>query len=127
VLLAELEARFRWGVLLISDSMSDETIPSWSAADDQVTAAITALVMRVIHADEAEAKVRIWDDPRDAQGTLVFDGQIEVPSGIVRMSDATGDILKEISTTPGRHQIQIFADSLVEARMVHVVIATVMP
>jgi hypothetical protein len=123
VLKAELEAEFPFGVLLITDAASTEQIPSWDSDEEQVAVAGSALVVRVQNADEGEVTVRVFDSPADAAGGLIFTGEIEVSSGVLRISDALGTSTAEVHVEPGPLPIQIFADSHVEASTVHVVLA----
>jgi hypothetical protein len=123
VLKAELEAEFPFGVLLITDSTSTEPIPSWDSAEEQVAVAGSALVVRVQHADEGEVTVRVCDSPADAAGGLIFTGELEVSSGVLRVSDALGTSTTEVKVSPGPLQLQIYADSNVEASALDLVLA----
>jgi hypothetical protein len=123
VLKAELEAEFPFGVLLITDSTSTEPIPSWDSAEEQVAVAGSALVVRVQHADEGEVTVRVCDSPADAAGGLIFTGELEVSSGVLRVSDALGTSTTDVKVNPGPLQLQIYADSNVEASALDLVLA----
>jgi hypothetical protein len=123
VLKAELEAEFPFGVLLITDSTSTEPIPSWDSAEEQVAVAGSALVVRVQHADEGEVTVRVCDSPADAAGGLIFTGELQVSSGVLRVSDALGTSTTEVKVSPGPLQLQIYADSNVEASALDLVLA----
>lgn len=122
MLLAELRSPFQFGVLLVTDSASTDPIPSWTTPDEQVTSTRSALVMRVLHADEGECTVKVWDDDKDVSGRLAYSGSIEVPSGVLRISDALGSVASELALDPGLYAIEIFADAAVEATSVHVVL-----
>jgi hypothetical protein len=122
VLKAELEAEFSFGVLLITDAESNEPIPSWDSAEEQVAVAGSALVVRVQHADEGEVTVRVCDSPADAAGGLIFTGELEVSSGVLRVSDALGTSTTEVKVDPGPLQLQIYADSAVEASALYLVL-----
>jgi hypothetical protein len=78
--------------------------------------------MRVLHADEGECTVKVWDDDKDVSGRLAYSGSIEVPSGVLRISDALGSVASELALDPGLYAIEIFADAAVEATSVHVVL-----
>jgi hypothetical protein len=119
MLLTERHTDFPWGVLLITDASSTEPIPSWARPEEQVTSARTALVVRVLHADEGQVAVHVWDDQREARGGLVFEGEIDTPSGTLRVSDALGKASAELALAPGRHPIQIFTNAATEASSVH--------
>lgn len=123
MLKAEIVAEFPYGVLLVTDVASTELIPSWAGPDDQVAVARTALVMRVLHGDEGEVSVRVCDTESDARGALVFMGQIDLPSGVLRTSDALGAITADVNLGAGRHTVRIFADSHVEASAVDLVLS----
>ena len=123
MLKAELEAEFPFGVLLITDSTSTEPIPSWDSAEEQVAVAGSALVVSVQHADEGEVTVRVCDSPADAAGGLIFAGELEVSSGVLRVSDALGTSTTEVKVSPGPLQLQIYADSNVEASALDLVLA----
>jgi hypothetical protein len=123
MLKAKLDARFPYGVLLITDSTSIEPIPSWATPDEQVAVADTAFVIRVLHGDEGEVAVRVWDSESDAHGGLSFSGETDLPSGALRVSDAMGGVAAEADIGAGRRSVSIFADSNVEASAVHLVLA----
>lgn len=119
---SELVAGFPRGVLLISDSQSTEQIPSWSAPDEQVARAETALVVRVQHADEGEVSVRLVAVESDARGPLVFEGTLRLESGTLRASDAHGHKAMDVVVTPGSHLLCLYADDPSEATAVDLLI-----
>jgi hypothetical protein len=114
----ELVTTFPWGVLLVTDSESTEQIPSWESPTHSVAAAETAVVVRVQHADEGEASVRVISDAVDARGQEIFDGFLLLPSGTVRVSDALGQESLEVSSTPGSHRLRLYADDPLEGTAV---------
>lgn len=123
MLKAELEADFPYGVLLITDAESTEQIPSWASPEEPVAVAGSALVVRVRHADEGAVTVRVVDSPDEAAGGQIFAGELEVKSGVLKISDALGSETAEVRVTPGPLPIQLYADSTVEAAGVTVVLA----
>jgi hypothetical protein len=123
MLLCELRTRFPWGVLLVTDAASKEQIPSWATDDDQVAHAETALVVRVMHEDEGEVAVRVWDDPSDATGEIAFSGSLAVPTHTLRVSDALGEHAVEIAVPSGRAELDIFTDDAAQASEVNPVIS----
>lgn len=119
--LAELNADFPWGVLLVTDASSTEQIPDWSSPEEMVTAAQSALVVRVRHADEGSVVVRVLDaEPRTGQ--MVFDGALQISSGSLRVSDATGDSAVDVMAPSGVLRLRLFADDVSEATTVDVVV-----
>ena len=122
VLKAELEAEFPYGVLLITDAESTEQIPSWDSPEEPVAVAASALVVRVRPADEGEVTVRVVDSPGDAAGGQIFAGELEVKSGVLKISDALSAVTTEVQVTPGPLPVQVYADSIVEASSLYVVL-----
>jgi hypothetical protein len=121
MLLAELHTGFPWGVLLVTDAESTEQIPSWASADEQVAAAATALVVRVMHRDDGDVAVRVWSGVAGAVGDRVFSGPIAVPSRVLRVSDALGEDAVDIGIPSKRARVEIFTDDAAEASEVHLV------
>lgn len=119
--LAELNADFPWGVLLVTDASSTEQIPDWSGPEEMVTAAQSALVVRVRHADEGSVAVRVLDAEPDA-GEMVFEGVLQVTSGSLRVSDATGDSAVNVPVPSGSLPLRLFADEVSEATAVDVIV-----
>jgi membrane peptidoglycan carboxypeptidase len=115
----QLEGRFPWGVLLISDRESTEEIPEWSNPSEQVTAARTAAVVRVLHGSEGPVEVSVGE-LTSATSVLAFDGQIAPPSGVVRVGDATGEINIELSVGPAIHRMLVRLDRASEAERVEI-------
>jgi hypothetical protein len=72
VRLTELSAAFQWGVLLVTDASSTEQIPDWSSPDERVTAARSALVVRVMPDVEGNVDVYVVNSDDEVQGTRVF-------------------------------------------------------
>ena len=120
--LAEFIADFPWGVLLVTDPGSSELIPDWSSPDEMVTAAQSALVVRVRHADEGSVAVRVLDAQPETAGELVFDGILQVSSGSLRVSDALGDAFVDVPTPFGSVPVRLFADEVSEATKIVVVV-----
>ena len=122
MLLTEFQAGFPWGVFLISDAASKEKIPSWATDEDQVAAASTALVVRVMHQDNGEVAVRVVDDAGDVTGDLTFEGSLLLPSGVLRLSDALGHSSIDVEVYGGRADVSIYTDDRKEASHVAVVL-----
>ena len=59
-----------------------------------------ALVMRVRHPDDGGCTVRIWDDNSQAPGALAHSGTIDVPSGVLKVSDALQNASAEVPLEP---------------------------
>lgn len=116
--LAELSAAFQWGVLLVSDASSAEQIPSWSSPDERVTAANSALVVRVMPDVEGDVDVYIVNDDEDVQGTRVFSGRLAVPSKTLRVGDALSETTASVALSKQEIGIEIFLDEPTEASAV---------
>lgn len=122
MLKAELAADFPYGVLLVTDAASTEEIPSWDSPEEPVAVAASAVVIRVRNADEGEVSVRVVDTASDAAGGRIFAGVLEVKSGVLKLSDALGAATTELAVPPGPLAVEIYADSIVEATAVYVVV-----
>ena len=122
MLLGELEAAFPCGILLVTDEAATEPIPSWGSGDEQVAACGSALVVRVVHGQEGDTAVRVWGVHGDVDGSEVFGGFLEVPSGILRVADALSEQVVRLSLEPGRHAVRVYVDEPHEAAKVDVVI-----
>ena len=120
--LAEAQISCPWGVLLVTDDESTDAIPSWASDEDQVTNSSTALVTRVVHQDDGEVLVRVWDGGGTFGGGLAFVGILQIDSGRLRVSDALGQQPVVVEVRPGPHGVQVFANSSVEASSIDLVI-----
>jgi len=117
-----LNAEFPFGVLLITDDGSTEQIPPWRNAAEQATASGSAVVMRVLHQQEGSVAVRVWSEEGNDLEVPVFDGEIDVRSGVLSVSDALADQVVRIHVAVGTHRIELFADSTSEASVVGVLL-----
>jgi hypothetical protein len=122
MLLGELEASFPWGLLVVTDSRSREQIPEWASNDQQVTLGETVAVLRVMHQDEGEVVVRVWDDLSAVTGDLAFRGSLKIESGLLTVADALGETSLEIPTSAGLIAIAIYTDAQTEPTEVDVVV-----
>jgi hypothetical protein len=122
MLLGELNADFQFGVLLITDRDSSEEIPPWGSTDEQVTAAESAAVVRVRHADEGAAVVRIWDDDSEVVGAVAFEGRLRTPTGQVTVSDALGNSAVTVEIGHEVCNVRVFVNSSVEADHIDLVV-----
>lgn len=120
--LAEFTADFPWGVLLVTDANSTEQIPEWASPADTVTAAESALVVRIRHGDEGSAMIRVIDTQSDAVGENVFDGTLQVRSGVLRISDALGHRRVDVDVVPGPVRLRVYADDRFAATAIDVVL-----
>ncbi len=122
MLLGELEAGFPWGVLLLTDEGSTEEIPTWASDEEQVTHSATAAVVRVMHQEEGDVTVRVLDDDAGARGGLAFKGVLDLPSGVLKVSDAMGEAMLRLQLERGLIGVVIYTDAAVEATRVDVVV-----
>ena len=123
-LLGQLRHAFPWGVLLITDDSSTEQIPTWDSSEVQVSAGDTAAVLRVMHAQEGDVTVQVWHQPSQPMGLEVYQGQIHLPSGTLRISDATNETAPRVRLGPGRHDISIRTDPdrVAQASTIHIIV-----
>jgi hypothetical protein len=66
--------------------------------------------------------VHAVDSPGDAAGGQTFAGELEVRSGVLKISDALSAATTEVQITPRPLPVQIYADSTVEASSLYVVL-----
>lgn len=109
-------------MLLITDEESTEEIPSWLSDEEQVTHSQTAAVARVMHQDEGDVCVRVWDDGSVVRGGLAFTGALELESGVFKVSDALGESILRVPLGIGPTALEIYTDSTVEATHVDLVV-----
>ena len=123
MLLRELEAGFRWGVLLVTDERATDEIPGWTSNEERVTSSPTAAVVRVRHRDEGDVIVQVWDDGRAVRGGLAFSGVLDLGSGVLKVSDAPGDYILRVPVGIGPASLEVYTDAAVEATHVDLVVA----
>ncbi len=116
--LAELNTAFQWGVLLVTDARSAEQIPDWSSPDERVTAAGSALVVRVRPDVEGNVDVHVVNSDEEVQGVQVFSGRLKVPSKILRVGDALGETTASVALNKEEIGIEVFLDEPIEASAV---------
>ena len=121
-ILATLVAEFDWGILLVSDSQSSEIVPPWVDDDTLVTHAKSALVSRVRHAEEGWARVVVSTDQMDSSLVDYFTGLVDISSGVLVVSNATGASMVEVSVVPGRHEVRVLANDPREPDFVNLVL-----
>src|SRR4051794_16965375 len=87
-----LQQHFPWGWLLLTDSESNEDIPSAPNAGP-VLVGSTYLLVRVLHEVDGEVAVQVGPSAGDGLAQE-FSGPLDVPSGRLRI----GDLLDEIGS-----------------------------
>ena len=122
MLLESLDARFPWGILVISDEGSAEAVPEWEGTNP-IAIAATTLVVKIEHEQEGPTTVHICRGAGDLDVPAAFSGSIRVDSGVVTVGDTTGDLLIRASVTPGILDLTILLDPPKHATHVDVVIA----
>jgi hypothetical protein len=120
--LGKVDAGFPWGVLLVTDDASTEPIPGWASDEEQVAACATALVVRVMHGQEGDTAVWVWQGSGEWAGAKAFDGSPDAGSGVLRISDALGEGALRLSVEPGQHPVKVYVDDPREASQVHIVL-----
>ena len=121
-LLATLGLEGRWGLVLITDDDSSEPIPSWASDEEQVTTASSSMVVRVMHPDDGDVLIRVWDGEGDFSGGQAFSGAIQVPSARLRISDPLGQGAVIVRLAAGTHTVALYTNSSVEASEVNLII-----
>lgn len=106
----------------MTDADSTELIPDWSSGDERVTAAGSALVVRVMSDVEGDVDVNVVNDEREVQGTSVFSGHLAVPSKILKVGDALGERSASVALDKENIAVEIFLDEPAEASRVSLLI-----
>ncbi len=89
----------------------------------QVTHGESVAVLRVMHEQEGDVLVRVWDDTGAATGTVVFQGPLKLEIGVLKVSDALGEAVLAIPTAAGWTDVVIYTDAATEPTRVDVVVA----
>jgi hypothetical protein len=110
VLLGTLDGDFPFGVLLVTDEGSPEEIPPWLNASEQATSVGSAIAIRVLHEQEGPVSVQVWSKVVCDLPISVFDGMVEVASGVLSVSDALSENALRVPLVPGVHRVEIFAN-----------------
>lgn len=97
-----------WGLVLISDSESQESLPDRN--EGLVVAAHSALAARILHEVDGKATAEVWVSRRPQGLHLVYDGDIDIPSGTIQISDAAGDAIESATVEPGSYSVQVYVD-----------------
>ncbi len=119
-LLETLVAGMRWGLLLITDAQSRELFDP-DATPDQVHRNETGVIVPVLHAAEGEVTVRLWSDRLDVptQAT-VFDGEVSVPSGLLRIGAADDSVGIVVTVATGRQRLVVSVDDPIESQVIDI-------
>jgi hypothetical protein len=122
MIIAEVRTTLPWGVLVIADERASEPVPEWSAQEDQVTATSATVVVRVRHEQEGDVTVHLCDGSGDLRGSPTWSGTVDVSSGQLILSRATGEPLLRTAVRHGQVTVGIRLDPMTEATHVDVVI-----
>ena len=68
-----------------------------------------------MHEDEGDVCVRVWNAQGAFEAALSFRGELQIDSGKLRVSDALGRVAVLIVVAPGRHRVELYSNSSVEA------------
>jgi hypothetical protein len=97
---------------LITDERSTEPIPDWSSEEQQVTATATAMVVKVRHEVDGAATVRVWDAVPPNAGVVDLETvSLKSPSGVLRVSTATGEHAVKIPVPGGTARVKVLTSS----------------
>jgi hypothetical protein len=123
MMLAELRARFPFGVVLVTDESSTEPIPKWSSDEQQVTLASSAMVIKIRHEVDGPAIVRVWDgDPNLPDARDVATVFLKSPSRALRVSTAAGETFIRIDVPTHEVRVRILVSAARDPDEVHLVI-----
>jgi hypothetical protein len=118
-----VEADFPWGLLLITDHTSTEQIPPWRSNSELVAEGRTGIVVRVQHEQEGTTAVRVIRDEAATTGFLAYQGDLHVPSGLLRVSDAVGQHAMFIDVPTQSVSIRVYVNQLADATQVDLLLS----
>ncbi|MFC7762763.1 hypothetical protein ACFQY4_35485 [Catellatospora bangladeshensis] len=120
-----LRAEFGWGLLVLADRDSDRKVPGPGLPAQLVLPGADAAVVKVRHAQTGETVVRIWAEGTD-RGSLqpveLGGCSIQIPSGVLVVSDVEGADSATVPLEPGMYALTVLGDAVVEAALVDVLL-----
>jgi hypothetical protein len=103
---------------------STDPIPTWSSEPELVAVCPNALVVKVVEDVEGRAAVTVWQDGGNIERqTKVFSGELSLPSGNLRVSDAVGEQAISMNLPPSNVHLDIFVNELQEASKIDLVVS----
>ncbi|MEW2561182.1 hypothetical protein [Streptomyces griseorubiginosus] len=113
-----------WGVLRVESLGGDDEIPEIDPVVSPVEANSTCVVVAVVHPEIGTVEIAFGglDTPR--QPVEIFDGVIEVLSGVVEVADLVGDdFCHRLSVPVPRTRLRISVDDPNMAQSVAIVVS----
>ncbi len=106
----QLVGSLPWGILLVTDDLATDRIPTWEHRQ-QVTESPSALVVKVMHEVDGPVRVRLSTGRNVRPGIEAYAGRLTIPSGRSRVSDATGDQALRLDVPPGVLGLRVYLNA----------------
>jgi hypothetical protein len=115
--LGAFEARFSFGLLVISDPGSKDRHDDWDPREQRVHAGTDSLYVSVRGAASGLVTVTCTDDITDylgAASNLLFSGSLELPATRLKFYDPDKSICMTVPVHGSRARVEIYADDAEE-------------
>lgn len=118
------------GVAYIEDLQEPDAPPLWDSDEQAASASESSILLRVQHAIDGLSSFEVWEGEEseassipDMPESLVFDGNLTVRSGNLRVRDVNEWNSLVVGVEPGTARVKIFCD--VEAEATRTVVAVI--
>ena len=119
MVVCELEIEGQWGLALILDKGSTDSLPELGA--QSVVSTRSSILISVVHPQEATARVAISLDDGEREAHLVYSGELRIRSGTLVLCTADGSRSVTATLEPGVYRYDVYADALVQPQRVSVI------
>jgi hypothetical protein len=123
LIVAELETRFPFGLVLLTDDLGTDQIPDFASASAPVTCSKTAIVVTIKHEVDGTARVRVWN--AEPENRLPFEygtWTLETASGRLRLSTADGSQFVVMDGLSSRTAVKVMASGQNYAEAIDLVV-----
>jgi hypothetical protein len=100
-----------WGLVVLGDPDDLSELPT-TLGDAVAVATAGTIACRIQHAvDGVATAAATLDSTGEPEGLrLAYEGELELPSGRLRLGDAGSESTEEARLTPGRYGVRVFVD-----------------
>lgn len=125
MILGSIEARFPFGLLIVSDSQSMSTHDRWNPASEMVHADSASLYIAVRDAVAGLVKV-VCLEGGSAGGDLheMFSGSLELPSSTLKLYDPDEAVCLTVPVTKPEMRVTVYGDNPKEASYVVILLVS---
>jgi hypothetical protein len=109
--LLELEVLPLYAQVGVQDADTTD-LPDWQTGNERAVATTHAILVATRPDTEGKVVIRVIPGSADA-GTIVFDGALDVTSGLIEVGNAiAGTVERVVLRNPGVHRVQIAVDAI---------------